>query len=159
MSGLGTDMLALTCILGGAAVGGVATMALMESRGEVDTVVTEIRCVQERVKAPRVIVTSGRSERTVVVHSSSRSPVATCDAVMPIRSGARVTVRSPRVDPVPSADRVAELERRLAVAREQRAALSEQREAIERVRAQLREAELAVETVRVQVRERERVRR
>ena len=153
MSGLGTDMLALTCILGGAAVGGVATMALMESRGDVDARVTEIRCVQERVEAPRVIVTSGRSDRTVIVHSFNDRAAATCDAVMAIPRSALTAVPSIRVEP--SADMVVELERRLEAVMRDRAVVMEQQETLERMRIQIRQARVEAERVRV----RERVRR
>lgn len=71
MSSLGTDVLALACIAGGAAVSGTATMAWLDE-GQAGA---ETTCVVEAkvAAAPAVIVTAGGERgRTVVVSSSDK---------------------------------------------------------------------------------------
>jgi hypothetical protein len=68
MSRLGTDVVALACIVGGAAVGGVGTMALMQgdqhASHDVECVV--VGEVGAKVKASSVVVALGGPDRIVV---------------------------------------------------------------------------------------------
>jgi len=64
MTGLGTDLMALACILGGAAVSGATTMAVVEGhRGH-----AEAACVGRAVNEhPRVVVSMDGGKGTIVV--------------------------------------------------------------------------------------------
>jgi hypothetical protein len=64
MTGLGTDLMAVACILGGAAVSGATTMAVVEGhRGH-----AEIACVGAAVNEhPRVVVALDGGKGTIVV--------------------------------------------------------------------------------------------
>ncbi len=68
MSGFGTDVVALTCILCGAAVGGIATFTLMDVQDEVD-----LRCAVATVEAsPRVVVSLGDEKGAIIVRPRVR---------------------------------------------------------------------------------------
>ncbi len=68
MSGFGTDVVALTCILCGAAAGGAATLALMDVQDEVG-----LRCAVATVEAsPRVVVAVGGEEGAIIVRPRVR---------------------------------------------------------------------------------------
>ena len=68
MSGFGTDVVALTCILCGAAAGGAATLALMDVQDEV-----ALRCTVATVEAsPRVVVAVGGEEGAIIVRPRVR---------------------------------------------------------------------------------------
>ena len=68
MSGFGTDVVALTCILCGGAVGGAATFALMDVQDEMD-----VRCAVATVEAsPRVVVAIGGEEGAIMVRPRVR---------------------------------------------------------------------------------------
>ena len=68
MSGFGTDVVALACILCGGAVGGAATFALMDVRDEVD-----VRCAIATVEeSPRVVVAFGGDEGAIMVRPRVR---------------------------------------------------------------------------------------
>jgi len=59
----GTDLVALGCILGGAAVGGAATLAMTDGGGHADT-----RCAVEAFAvSPGIAISHGRGARTIVV--------------------------------------------------------------------------------------------
>jgi hypothetical protein len=64
MAGLGTDLMAVACILGGAAVSGATTMGVVEGhRGQPD-----VACVGASVnERPRVVVSLDGERRTIVV--------------------------------------------------------------------------------------------
>jgi hypothetical protein len=62
MSGLGTDMVALACIVGGAAVGGFATLASQDGGHEH----LDVACV-EAVESPQVVVALGDGAESFVV--------------------------------------------------------------------------------------------
>ena len=56
MSWFGTDIVALGCILGGAAVSGAATLAIMDGGGE-----SYVRCgVEAMAMAPRIAISPWR---------------------------------------------------------------------------------------------------
>ena len=63
MSGLGTDVVALACILGGAAVGGVVSLAAWDGGAHEH----EVLCTVEAQAAPRVVVAMGGDEKSIVV--------------------------------------------------------------------------------------------
>jgi len=63
MSGLGTDVVALACILGGAAVGGVVTLGARDGGAHQH----EVLCAVEAQTAPRVVVAMGGDEKSIVV--------------------------------------------------------------------------------------------
>jgi hypothetical protein len=68
MSGFGTDVVALTCILCGAGVGGAATFALMDVQDEMD-----VRCAVATVEeSPRVVVAIGGDEGAIMVRPRVR---------------------------------------------------------------------------------------
>lgn len=67
MSGFGTDVLAVTCILASGAASTAATVAFME-RGERNE--PDVYCAVERAEAPRVIVTTADRKSTVVISRS-----------------------------------------------------------------------------------------
>lgn len=81
MGRLGTDVLALTCIMGGAAVGGVATVAALESRAEDERVevkalegcamVMEAPEVEVRLRDGEVRVGPARAPRIHARHECS----------------------------------------------------------------------------------------
>ena len=63
MSWFGTDLVALGCILGGAAVGGAATLAMADGGGHADT-----RCAVEAMAvSPRIAISHGGGARAIVV--------------------------------------------------------------------------------------------
>jgi len=62
MSGMGTDVMALACILGSAAVGGTVTLAALD-RGSDGAAV----CVSELHEAPVVALSQGGNGQTIVV--------------------------------------------------------------------------------------------
>lgn len=63
MSLFGTDLVALGCILGGAAVGGVATLAMTNVDGHADA-----RCAVEAMAvSPRIAISHGGEARAIVV--------------------------------------------------------------------------------------------
>lgn len=63
MSWFGTDLVAVGCILGGAAVGGAATFAFMDGPEE-----SRNRCAVEAIAmAPRVAIAHGGNAHTIVV--------------------------------------------------------------------------------------------
>ena len=63
MIGFGTDLVALGCILGGAAVGGAATLAMTVGGGHADA-----RCAVEAFAViPGIAISHGREARTIVV--------------------------------------------------------------------------------------------
>lgn len=65
MSGLGTDMVAVACILGGAAVSGTVTARALDGGGEQPSL--EPGCAVEALHVgPRMVVVTGGSERVVV---------------------------------------------------------------------------------------------
>lgn len=64
MIGLGTDLVAVACILGGAAVGGAATMAVVEGHRGYD----QTACVRAAVDVhPRVVISLDGGRSTVVM--------------------------------------------------------------------------------------------
>lgn len=67
MSGFGTDVLAVTCILASGAASTAATAAFME-RGERNE--ADAYCAVERAETPRVIVTTADRKGTVVISRS-----------------------------------------------------------------------------------------
>jgi len=68
MSGFGTDVVALACILCGGAVGGAATFALMDVQDEVG-----FRCAVATVEeAPRVVLSLGGEEGAIIVRPRVR---------------------------------------------------------------------------------------
>jgi hypothetical protein len=79
MSGLGTDVLALACIAGGAAMSGTATMAWFgdqPSRAEAPLCMVEA----STVAGPAVIVTRGRGQASTVVVSSTGARAGNLEA-------------------------------------------------------------------------------
>jgi hypothetical protein len=62
MSGLGTDVVALACIVGGAVVSGTATLAMRADPHRVDAA-----CAVEMVESPNVVVALGDSREHIVV--------------------------------------------------------------------------------------------
>lgn len=59
----GTDIVALGCILGGAAIGGAATLAMTDGGGHADT-----RCAVEAMAvSPRIAISHGGGARAIVV--------------------------------------------------------------------------------------------
>ena len=63
MSWFGTDVMALACIVGGATVGGAATLAMRASDGH-----RHVDCaVEARAVSPRVVVTGQGDARTIVI--------------------------------------------------------------------------------------------
>jgi len=63
MSWLGTDIVALGCILGGAAVSGAATLAVMEGGGG-----SHVRCgVEAMTVSPRIAISHRGEARAIVV--------------------------------------------------------------------------------------------
>jgi hypothetical protein len=68
MSGLGTDMVAVACILGGATVSGAVTARALDAGG--DQVGLQPGCAVEALHVgPRMVVVTGGSERVVVAPS------------------------------------------------------------------------------------------
>jgi len=68
MSGLGTDMVAVACILGGAAASGAVTARALDGGGEQLNI--EPGCAVEALHVgPRMVVVTGGSERVVVAPS------------------------------------------------------------------------------------------
>jgi len=68
MSWFGTDIVALGCILGGAAVSGAATLAIMDGGGE-----SYVRCgVEAMAVAPRIAISHGGEARAIVVRPDVR---------------------------------------------------------------------------------------
>ncbi len=68
MSGFGTDVVALACILCGGAVGGAATLTLMDVQDEVG-----FGCAVATVEeAPRVVVSLGGEDGAIVVRPRVR---------------------------------------------------------------------------------------
>ena len=64
----GTDLVALGCILGGAAVGGAATLAMTDGGRHADA-----RCAVEAFAvSPRIAISHGRDARTIVVTPNIR---------------------------------------------------------------------------------------
>jgi len=68
MSWFGTDVVALSCILGGAVVSGAATVAVMEGGGE-----SHIRCgVEAMAVSPTIAISHGGEARAIVVRPDVR---------------------------------------------------------------------------------------
>ena len=87
MSGFGTDVLAVGCILGSAAASTAATMAWMERDG------VEVPCAVEEIVRPRVIVTTADRKGTVVVSRSDATEDGSCASAslrLRVSSGVRM---------------------------------------------------------------------
>ncbi len=73
MSLSGTDLLSLACILGGASVGGAATVAALDASSPS----TESACAAVAVSgSPRLVVMKGGSAHTVVLSQSVHGPLS-----------------------------------------------------------------------------------
>jgi hypothetical protein len=137
MSSLGTDVLALACIAGGAAVSGTATMAwLDEGRAPAEMTM----CVVEAkvAAAPAVIVTAGGERgRTVVVSSSAKRvrAVEACGRADRVRREMLVRELARARSDVERAG--AEVARARAEAERARAGVDQMRRDVERVRAEI----------------------
>jgi hypothetical protein len=122
MNALGTDVLALACILGGAAVSGGATLAALDRSGS-----AECRLVE--ASGPRMIVRVGADDREVVVVPRVHVRGAEGCAPVVVEGSMRVDVD---VDAIRT--RVEEARARAEIARE-RALLARERAEQARVRA------------------------
>ncbi|MEJ2205011.1 MAG: hypothetical protein P8170_12985 [Gemmatimonadota bacterium] len=63
MNGLGTDVVALACILGGATMSGAATLAARSGDGQA----VDVACAVEMVESPNVVVALGEGREHIVV--------------------------------------------------------------------------------------------
>ncbi|HSM61307.1 MAG TPA: hypothetical protein VK849_10940 [Longimicrobiales bacterium] len=127
MSGLGTDVVALACIRGGAAVGGVATAALDRGgeRGGADPACA----VETLLETPAAVVAMGGGEGRIVVAPRVR-----------VRDGeACAVVVDPRVE--------VRLQRTEAQLERARARMEGARERMERARVRMERARVRVEPV------------
>lgn len=138
MSGLGTDVLALACIVGGAAVSGGATLAALRAE-------PPQRCETQTIAIPRVVVGVGEARDVVVgprvvrVESAHGCAAVLVGSDVDVRvDEARVRVERARVRVERARERIGRARERAEMARERAEGMREtteaMREAIEETR-------------------------
>ncbi len=130
MSGLGTDVVAVACILGGAAVSGAVT-ARARSGGDVEGRLGSGCVVEALHVGPRMVVVSGGSEHVVVAAPDrARGDAEACAAVVDPRLRIRMELSNERTQRVQ--ERMQRAQERMQRAQER---MERAQERIERARA------------------------